>query len=129
MFRSATADYSSAAEGLLERFGPSPNIEDIITEIYTQIKTLDGGNEEDRLECVSKRGRFEVRSSNEVHDWVIFVDDRCWVIGQSIKDAAKKELTYTVEYSGAASMKGIYEPIWNNSIVAVKSWTRLQNGV
>ena len=38
MFRSATADYSSAAEGLLERFGPSPNIEDIITEIHTRLK-------------------------------------------------------------------------------------------
>jgi len=50
MLRSANTDYCSAAEGLSERFGPSPNIEDVITELQAQIKTLDTKSEEDRLE-------------------------------------------------------------------------------
>ena len=68
----------------------------------------------------SKRGKFELRSSKDVHDRVVFADDRCWVIGQSIKDAAKKKPTYVVEHSGAATMKAIYEPIWAGATTIVK---------
>ncbi len=68
----------------------------------------------------AKRGKFELRSSMDVHDRVAFADDRCWVIGQSIKDAAKKKPTYIVEHSGAATMRGIYEPIWASAMSVVK---------
>jgi hypothetical protein len=68
----------------------------------------------------AKRGGFELRSSKEVHDRVIFADDRCGVVGQSIKDAAKKKPTYIVEHSSAATMRGIYEPIWANAAPIVK---------
>jgi hypothetical protein len=68
----------------------------------------------------AKRGQFELRSSTDVHDRVIFADDRCWVVGQSIKDAAKKKPTYIVEHSGAATMRGIYEPIWDSARSVVK---------
>jgi hypothetical protein len=71
-------------------------------------------------EKFSKRGGFELRSSKDVHDRVVFSDDRCWVIGQSIKDAAKKKPTYIVEHSGAAAMKGIYEALWSAASVIVK---------
>ena len=47
-------------------------------------------------EKFAKRGNFELSSSQDVHDRVIFADDRCWVLGQSIKDAAKKKPTYIV---------------------------------
>lgn len=50
MLKSPNADYCSAAKGLAERFGPSPNIEDVITELQAQIRTLESGSEEDRLE-------------------------------------------------------------------------------
>jgi hypothetical protein len=43
------------------------------------------------------------------------------VMGQSIKDAAKKKPTYIVEHSGAAAMKGVYETIWTKASVVVKS--------
>jgi hypothetical protein len=72
-------------------------------------------------EKFSKRGNFELRSSKDVHDRVVFADDRCWVIGQSIKDAARKKPTYIVEHSGAATMKNIYEAIWASATVVVKS--------
>jgi len=70
----------------------------------------------------AKRGaKFELRSSKDVHDRVVFADDRCWVIGQSIKDAARKKPTYIVEHSGATTMKGVYDPIWVAATTVVKS--------
>jgi hypothetical protein len=72
-------------------------------------------------EKYSKRGNLELRSSKDAHDRVVFSNDRCWVIGQSIKDAARKKPTYIVEHSGAATMKSIYEGIWPSATVIVKS--------
>ena len=66
------------------------------------------------------RNPFELRTSKDVHDRVIFVDDKCWVIGQSIKDAARKKPTYIVEVSSAA-MKQVYELIWAAGTPIVKS--------
>jgi len=71
-------------------------------------------------EKFAKRGGFELRSSAGVHDGVIFADDRCWVIGQSIKDAAVKKPTYIVEHSGADNMREIYEKQWSGATTAVK---------
>lgn len=71
-------------------------------------------------EKFAKRGNFELRSSKDAHDRVILADDRCWVVGQSIKDAAKKKPTYIVEHEGAAAMRGIYEGIWTNAATVVK---------
>jgi hypothetical protein len=72
-------------------------------------------------EKFAKRGNFELRSSKDVHDRNIFADDRCWVIGQSIKDAAVKKPTYIVEHSGASTMRSIYEPLWASATCVVKS--------
>jgi|GEM_PF-4941319 len=72
-------------------------------------------------EKFSRQGNFELRSSDDVHDRVIFADDRCWVIGQSIKDAAKKKPTYIVEHSRPLTMRTIYERIWTNASSIVKT--------
>jgi len=72
-------------------------------------------------EKFARRGNFELRSSGDVHDRVVFTDERCWVIDQSIKDAARKKPTYIVEHSGVAAMKGIYEQIWGSATSVVKS--------
>jgi hypothetical protein len=69
----------------------------------------------------NSRTNFELRSSKDVHDRVVFADDRCWVIGQSIKDAAKKKPTYIIEHAGAVAMRGIYEALWSNAAAVVKS--------
>lgn len=68
----------------------------------------------------SIRGNFELRTSKDVHDRVVFVDDRCWVIGQSIKDAAKKKPTYIVEHT-AATMRPMYEGIWSGAVSLVRA--------
>ena len=60
--------------------------------------------------------RVEMRTTNAIHDRVVFVDGRaCWVLGQSIKDAAKNKPTYLLPLSeDIAQLKlSHYEPIWN----------------
>jgi hypothetical protein len=52
------------------------------------------------------------RSSASIHDRVLFADNRVWVCGQSLKDAAKKKTTYIVEHDEPL-MRQIYEQIWN----------------
>jgi hypothetical protein len=76
------------------------------------------------LETVARkyagRGNFELRASTDVHDRAVFADDRCWVIGQSIKDAARKKPTYIVEHT-SSTMRPIYEAIWAKAVTVVKS--------
>jgi hypothetical protein len=80
-----------------------------------------GGQLQIVAEKFAKRGNFELRSSKDVHDRAVFADDRCWVIGQSIKDAAVKKPTYIVEHSGAGTMRSIYESLWASAASVVKS--------
>ena len=57
----------------------------------------------------------EVRSSGDIHDRVVFVDnDQCWVLGASIKDAALKKPTYLAPVSTdvAVDKRKLYEAIW-----------------
>jgi hypothetical protein len=58
----------------------------------------------------------EARSSEEIHDRIVFLDDRsCWVLGQSIKDAATSKPTYLapLDRDTAQLKKASYEQIWN----------------
>jgi hypothetical protein len=63
---------------------------------------------------------FEMRATPSLHDRVLFIDDRCWVVGQSLKDAAMKKPTYMVEIS-AEGMKPSYEALWAAATLSVKS--------
>ncbi len=79
------------------------------------------------LEAVAKKYAasysLELRSSQDVHDRHIFLDYRGWMVGQSIKDAAKKKPTYMVELSVGLvpAMRKIYEDLWAKATVVVKS--------
>jgi hypothetical protein len=97
----------------METVSPSVGIRVLTNQVPDSLRIV--------AEKYAKRGNFEMRSSKDVHDRVVFPDDRCFVIGQSIKDAARKKPTYIVEHSGAAAMKGIYEAIWTSASVVVKS--------
>jgi len=63
-------------------------------------------------------GNFAFRTTNAIHDRVLFADSRVWVIGQSIKDAAKKKPTYIIEHDEPL-MRNIYEDIWNKATVLI----------
>jgi len=56
------------------------------------------------------------RSSNSIHDRVLFADTRVWLTGQSLKDAAKKKPTYIVEHDEPL-MRTVYEGIWASATV------------
>lgn len=62
---------------------------------------------------------LELRKSKAIHDRVIFVDNYvCWMLGQSVKDAAKAKPTYLVQSSPdtVAQKLGFYESIWGEAI-------------
>lgn len=79
------------------------------------------------LEAVAKKYAasysLELRSSQDVHDRHIFVDQRGWAVGQSIKDGAKRKPTYVVELSAnlVPTVRKIYEDLWTKATVVVKS--------
>ena len=54
---------------------------------------------------------FEVRRSNDCHDRLFFVDDECWVMGQSVKDAGKKP-TYLVKIEGYDLFRNVFDDLW-----------------
>lgn len=61
---------------------------------------------------------FEARHSRDAHDRVIFIDGTdCWVLGQSIKDAAAKKPTYLIPVDVVSDMARLYEDVWNKATV------------
>lgn len=70
------------------------------------------------LEAVAKMcaaGRkLQLRASSDVHDRAVFSDDRGWVLGQSLKDAAKAKPTYLVELTepALAALRNAHDVIW-----------------
>jgi hypothetical protein len=60
---------------------------------------------------------FQAKSSPNIHDRVIFIDSTyCWVLGQSIKDAASKKPTYLIPVDSLVDMKNLYEDLWIKGI-------------
>ncbi len=61
---------------------------------------------------------LQVKKTKTVHDRVIFIDgDVCWVLGQSLKDAAQDKPTYLVPLSPdvISAKLEVYEHIWNGA--------------
>ncbi len=61
---------------------------------------------------------LEARSSNTIHDRVIFIDGYvCWIVGQSLKDAAKAKPTYLAPLAPdvVPAKLADYEAIWAQS--------------
>jgi hypothetical protein len=67
---------------------------------------------------LSPKRKVEVRQSKGMHDRVVFIDNaHCWLLGQSIKDAAKKKPTYLVELPEELTPEKLsyYERIWGEA--------------
>lgn len=61
---------------------------------------------------------LETRKHAALHDRVIFIDDSvCWVLGQSIKDAAASKPTYFAPLSADIAMLKLadYEKVWSEA--------------
>ncbi len=61
---------------------------------------------------------FDVRVNKDCHDRLFFVDNTCWVMGQSLKDAGKKP-TYLVKIESHDLFKKVFEDLWSQSQVLV----------
>jgi hypothetical protein len=73
-----------------------------------------GTNVETVARMYGKNRPLKLRASADIHDRAIFLDQRGWVTGQSIKDAARKKPTYMIELNEpllTASRK-IHNQIW-----------------
>ncbi len=73
-----------------------------------------GANVETIARMYAKSRPLELRSSADIHDRAVFLDQRGWVIGQSIKDAAKKKPTYLIELDEPllTASRDAYGRIW-----------------
>jgi hypothetical protein len=61
---------------------------------------------------------IQARKSKSIHDRVVMIDGRsCWVLGQSINNAAKSKPTYIAPLSldTAAEKIRTYQGIWDES--------------
>ncbi|MEM2159753.1 MAG: hypothetical protein QXN55_02220 [Candidatus Nitrosotenuis sp.] len=67
-------------------------------------------------EKLSKKRVLQIREDGQVHDRFIFVDNRCWMIGASIKDAGKRP-TVLVEIKSRDSLHNIWKQIFDNAKV------------
>ncbi len=72
-----------------------------------------------RKRFVEQTGRqVELRHHSGLHDRVVFVDDEsCWVIGASIKDAAKSKTTYLAPLYAdlVPDKRAYYEELWETA--------------
>lgn len=61
---------------------------------------------------------LEIRKTTKIHDRVIFIDGYvCWVVGQSLKDAAKAKPTYLAPLSPDIVYEKLtgYEALWREA--------------
>lgn len=61
---------------------------------------------------------LEIRKSKKLHDRIIFIDGYvCWLVGQSIKDAAINKPTYLVQFPPDVAPDKLtnYEEIWESA--------------
>lgn len=116
----------SKAKGAILIVDPYLNKE--IFELYVhgidrsvQIRILTDNLPNDALTIATKYaagGNLHLRSTKAIHDRVIFVDAGVWMVGQSIKDAAKQKPTYIIEHD-ASLMLPLYEDIWSKATTLI----------
>ena len=62
---------------------------------------------------LSNKRPIEIRENNQIHDRYIFVDDKCWMLGSSIKDAGNKP-TVLVKIEGRDTLYNLMTSAFNN---------------
>jgi hypothetical protein len=80
-----------------------------------------GANVETVARMYAKGRPLELRSSADIHDRAVFVDQNGWVIGQSIKDAARKKPTYMIQLHepSLTASRDAYSRIWTAATVVI----------
>ena len=132
----AVYDFFKALRDLLSSAKQSimivdPYLDDQIFDVYlaaiapeVAVRLLCGKNTAALKPAISKftqqtKTKVEARTSEAIHDRVVFIDGRsCWVLGQSIKDAARAKPTYLAPLDASTTdlKKAEYEKIWNSAM-------------
>jgi hypothetical protein len=93
----------------VEKIPSGVNVRMLSNKISSRVETI--------AEMYAKGKPLELRSSSSVHDRAVFVDQRGWVVGQSIKDAAKNKPTYMVELGepNLTASRKVHDSIWSSA--------------
>ncbi|MBV8153549.1 MAG: hypothetical protein JOY98_03965 [Candidatus Eremiobacteraeota bacterium] len=92
------------------------------TNITVRILTNNVGSNVETVARMYAVGKpLEFRTSKSFHDRVVFVDDRGWVVGQSLKDAATKKPTYMIELEEPilTVLRKEHQVIWQAATVII----------
>ncbi|AJF28038.1 hypothetical protein SG26_20025 (plasmid) [Haloarcula sp. CBA1115] len=87
--------------------------EDIEKRILTQGKKEGLSNAAEKLVSNSNH-RIEVRRNGKCHDRLIFVDDQCFAIGDSLHAAGTKPM-YAVKFGASEKFRQPWEQMWEQS--------------
>jgi hypothetical protein len=81
-----------------------------------------GTNVETVARMYVKNRPLELRSSADIHDRMLFIDQRGWTSGQSTKDAARNKPTCLIELSEPllSAARDIYNRLWAAAPVVVQ---------
>ncbi|MDT3437313.1 hypothetical protein [Haloarcula sp. 1CSR25-25] len=87
--------------------------EDVRKRILTQGKKENLSNASEKL-VSNTNHRIEVRRNAECHDRLIFVDDQCYAIGDSLPAAGSKPM-YAVKFDATERFCQPWEQMWEQS--------------
>ena len=62
---------------------------------------------------------LEIKQNNSIHDRLIFVDDNCWILGTSIKDAAKNQPTVLMKINAHDDLYKLYHNYFDNGTTII----------
>ena len=65
-----------------------------------------------------QKSDFEVRKTTGIHDRYLVIDQRAWIIGQSIKDAGRKPLSI-IEIGDTSAVLRMFNRLWSSSTKVV----------
>ncbi|UBF20717.1 hypothetical protein HRTV-9_gp44 [Halorubrum virus HRTV-9] len=87
--------------------------EKVTKRILTQGKKENLGQAAEKL-VTNTDHRIEVRRNGECHDRLIFIDDQCFTIGDSLHAAGSKPM-YAVEFDATKRFRQPWEQMWEDS--------------
>ena len=80
-----------------------------------------GSNVETVARKFASNRQLQIRTTTSIHDRVVFIDGRAWIIGQSIQHAATKKPTYMVELQEPllTPARTAYESLWSRAGIVI----------
>jgi hypothetical protein len=94
-----------------ESLKPTVEIKVLTKNMYTKFEAVG-------RKFKSQGSNFEVRTSNEIHDRTLIVDNRAWLFGQSLKDAGNKPLSI-IELDDVVQAEKLFKDLWGRAKIII----------